>query len=100
MMNDPYEYKQDYLEYTTKDGLQITEIFKSEFIGGLKVYIDEVGYIDSTEVYLTLQTKDINTSRECEDLQHALRLIQEVNKRIINNDSNESIIEYITSVAY
>ena len=101
MFIDEYEANREKLEYAYQDGLiSINTIVESEYIGGLKVIIDEVDYIDNTEIYLTLQTKDVNTSRACKDLQHALRLIQEVTARVVNNDSNESIIEYITEVAY
>ena len=101
MYIDEYEANREKLEHAYQDGLiSINTIVESEYIGGLKVIIDEVDYIDNTEIYLVLQTDNINTSRECEDLQHAVRLLKEVTDRVINNDSNESIIEYITKVAY
>ena len=101
MFIDEYEANREKLEHTHHDCLiDINTILESEFINGLKVIVDEVQYIDSAEIYLVLQTDNINTSRECEDLQHAVRLLKEVTDRVINNDSNESIIEYITEVAY
>ena len=47
MFTDIYDYNKEKLEYAYEDGLiNITTIVESEYIGGLKVIIDEVDYIE------------------------------------------------------